>query len=142
MNIAMATTSELVSFFNTHSDTPIRKFADRKTAERRCSELEQKLWAVEQAKVVRLDKIMAAPKAHPDVVTLRPAMVESMKLDRRIVDLTAGVVYRNACRVWKAGVVSSSQCDRLSSVLYSAAKNGDRNVVVSINNHSFTLEVK
>lgn len=33
--IAAATTAELVAYYNSHADKPVKKFADRKTAERR-----------------------------------------------------------------------------------------------------------
>jgi transposase-like protein len=39
MNVSTATTAELVEFFNAHSTKPVKKFADRKTAERRVAEL-------------------------------------------------------------------------------------------------------
>lgn len=73
--------------------------------------------------------------------TLRPAMVESLKLDRRITHLvseTEATVYENACRVWKAGLVSASQGDRLSGLLYGAAKNGEY-PVVEVAGHRFQL---
>lgn len=35
INVTTATTTELVSFFNEHSATPVKKFQDRATAERR-----------------------------------------------------------------------------------------------------------
>lgn len=38
-DIAAAKTGELVEFFNKHSDKPVKKFADRKTAEKRCRDL-------------------------------------------------------------------------------------------------------
>ena len=68
----------------------------------------------------------------------RPAMVESLKLDRRIVHVETGEVYANACRVWKAGLVSSSQCDRMSAALYGAAKRNDFSAV-KVNGHTFVL---
>lgn len=39
MNISTATTAELVAYFNAHSAKPVKKFADRKTAERRVAAL-------------------------------------------------------------------------------------------------------
>ena len=39
MNISTATTAELVSFYNERADKPVKKFADRKTAERRVAAL-------------------------------------------------------------------------------------------------------
>ena len=54
LNISTATTAELVAFYNKHSDKPVKKFADRKTAERRVSalvaEIEQKMAAVRPKK--------------------------------------------------------------------------------------------
>ena len=54
MNVSTATTAELVAFYNKHSDKPVKKFADRKTAERRVSalvaEIEQKMAAVRPKK--------------------------------------------------------------------------------------------
>jgi hypothetical protein len=35
INVTTATTAELIAFFNEHSATPVKKFTDRKTAERR-----------------------------------------------------------------------------------------------------------
>lgn len=37
--IAAATTAELVAYYNSHAAKPVKKFADRKTAERRVAEL-------------------------------------------------------------------------------------------------------
>lgn len=39
LNISTATTAELVAYFNKHSAKPVKKFADRKTAERRVAAL-------------------------------------------------------------------------------------------------------
>lgn len=39
INVKLATTASLVEYFNAHSDKPVKKFADRKTAERRVNEL-------------------------------------------------------------------------------------------------------
>jgi hypothetical protein len=39
MNLTTAKTAELVAFYNEHAAKPVTKFADRKTAERRVSEL-------------------------------------------------------------------------------------------------------
>jgi hypothetical protein len=79
-----------------------------------------------------------APKAAAAYRTVRNNMVTSLKLDRRIVHTDTGSIYANACQVWKAGLVSASQGDRLSSVLYTAAKNNDR-VVTVVNGHTFRL---
>ena len=73
---------------------------------------------------------------------LRPAMVASMKIDRQIIEVTTGLIYKNACQVWKAGLITSSQCDRLSATLYGAAKQGNRLMSLSVAGHVFTLAVK
>jgi transcription elongation factor Elf1 len=39
INVSTAKTSELVAFYNAHAVKPVNKFADRKTAERRVTEL-------------------------------------------------------------------------------------------------------
>ena len=39
MNVKTATAAQLVAFYNEHADTPIKKFRDRATAEKRCQEL-------------------------------------------------------------------------------------------------------
>jgi hypothetical protein len=72
-------------------------------------------------------------------VGVRPAMVESLKLDRRIESISSGIIYKNANQVFQAGLVSSSQGDRLSAVLYSAAKKGDRSLVITVNGKEFRL---
>lgn len=215
MNVQLATTAELVSFYNANvpADKLIKKFADRKTAERRCNELQQRIWAAERSSEVRIDQLLVAPaevaesnssvsdyavhghtncpscgvhlsngvgvdgqevngktirhdafqfeclacghEFGPAVVktnhyvrpsgapiTSRPALVASLKLDRRILSVASGIVYENACQVWKAGLVSAAQGDRLSAVLYGAAKAGNRLMSVTINGHVFTLANK
>ncbi len=39
INISAATTAELVAFYNAHAATFVKRFSDRKTAERRCAAL-------------------------------------------------------------------------------------------------------
>jgi predicted RNA-binding Zn-ribbon protein involved in translation (DUF1610 family) len=75
-------------------------------------------------------------------IASRPAMSASMKLDRQIVSVATGIVYKNACQVWKAGLVSASQGDRLSATLYGAAKAGNRLMSITLNGHVFALAVK
>ena len=43
LNITTATTAELVAFYNANASTPVKKFADRKTAERRVAALIESL---------------------------------------------------------------------------------------------------
>lgn len=43
INVKEAATKELVEFYNEHADKPVKKFSDRKTAERRVSELLEEL---------------------------------------------------------------------------------------------------
>jgi ribosomal protein S10 len=231
--IATATTAELLQFFNANTGgAQVKKFADRKTAERRVAALVDEMLAEDQAMIATNPDYQAAVDenngvdfleymerdlAHPDniaaaereiaarelegedmstaaidpvtsaivktpkldrinakgprpamvaslkidrrIVDLltgaivktpkldrinakgpRPAMVASLKIDRRIVDLLTGEEYANACQVWKAGLVSSAQGDRLSAVLYGAfKKTGKRDAICKVNGHSFRL---
>lgn len=209
LNISTATTAELVDFFNANTGgAPVKKFADRKTAERRVSALIAEMiedgdapdaettvriepadegssvWAYavhgqthcpgcgvhlsngvgedEQevnGSLIKHDAfqyeclgcghefgpavVRRARKPRPPATgAARPEMTLSLKLDRAIQEVTTGHIYANACRVWKAGLVSSSQCDRLSAVLYGAAKAGNRLMSVTVNGHVFTLANK
>ena len=54
VNFSSMTTPQLVSFFNRHSTTPVKRFSDRKTAERRCAEVfESLLSPVPTSKVIK-----------------------------------------------------------------------------------------
>jgi hypothetical protein len=57
LNITTATTAELVAFYNANAATAVKKFADRKTAERRVAAL------IETIKPVVETKAKAKPKA-------------------------------------------------------------------------------
>ena len=206
MNVSTATTAELLSFFNANTGgAQVKKFADRKTAERRCQALADEMFAETQAMVAaNPDYQQAAQDVNPceseakidsdacpscgatlDItsgriveraghqhlvdegyftchgcghewgtkdnhyvrpsgapITSRPEMVKSLKLDRQIESVLTGIVYKNACQVWKAGLVSASQGDRLSAVLYGAAKQGNRLMSLTLNGHLFALAVK
>ena len=207
MNVSTATTAELLSFFNANTGgAQVKKFADRKTAERRCQALADEMFAETQAMVAaNPDYQQAAQDVNPcesaaeinrdacpscgatlDItsgriveraghqhlvdegyftchgcgtefgpalpnhyvrpsgapITSRPEMVKSLKLDRQIESVLTGIVYKNACQVWKAGLVSASQGDRLSAVLYGAAKQGNRLMSITINGHLFALAVR
>ncbi|MGI9141976.1 MAG: hypothetical protein ACR2IJ_02190 [Fluviibacter sp.] len=86
--------------------------------------------------------VIPTKKATVNTMGPRPAMVSSLKLDRQILEVTSGKVFRNACQVWKAGLVSAAQGDRLSAVLYGEAKKGNRLMSLPLNGHVFTLAVK
>jgi hypothetical protein len=196
LNVRTASAAELLAFYNQHAGKPVRRFADRPTAERRCRELAATLTFLstqaptEQPEMLNKPyRVGVCPKcgAHEDITcgqvrTLRnglqevineheafchpcghefnyatgepvkrrkrthaltrtaprPVMRESLKLDRRIRHLDTNTVYANACRVWKAGLVSSSQGDRLSAFLYAAAKRNEF-PVANVNEHRFQL---
>ena len=226
-NPRAATAQELLEFYNANNTPMVKRFSDRRTAERRCQETVDRLnaaqnlasiistqWAqADAAKASEVDHsasnariaaLLAAP--HPDAASVtgydqhghincphcgthlsngvgadrdevngrvirhnkfkfaclgcgeefgpalkvgrsgsaakpvgpRPAMVQSLKLDRRIVHIETGAVYANACQVWKAGLVSSAQGDRLSALLYGMAKQGVF-TPVCVNGHYFKL---
>lgn len=250
-NPRAATSQELLEFYNQHNTPMVKRFSDRRTAERRCQETVDRLnaaqnlasiisasWAQADAEVPAVDhsasnarigamlaaeavtvsspglrnpgdvfgSAMNAAKRHPDASSVsgydehglincphcgthlsngvgidrvqevngrvikhdthkfaclgcgeefgpalkraraatgavagpRPAMSQSLKLDRRILHVSTGVIYENACRVWKADLVSASQGDRLSALLYGAAKQGIY-APVTVNGHEFKL---
>ena len=62
MNITTATTAELVAFYNAHNAKPVKKFADRKTAERRCAALLPKVAA--EHIMAAAQRAVAADNAH------------------------------------------------------------------------------
>jgi hypothetical protein len=65
--IAAATTAELVAFYNAHAATPVKKFADRKTAERRVAALMADMIATSKA------AIPAPEKAHKEPAPKAPS---------------------------------------------------------------------
>ena len=116
--------NKLVDYYNTYSEKQIKRFSDRKTAERRCVEL---------YKTMNIDK--------PKVVSEgREAMKSSLTLDRTIQCEETGEQWKNAYQMWKnnPGYMTSGQQDRLTSQLYAAAKRGER-VVVKVNDLNFSL---
>lgn len=63
MDVTNATTAELIEFYNKHSEKPIKKFADRATAEKRCQAIIDALAAKAPAAAPKNDSDKeAAPK--------------------------------------------------------------------------------
>ena len=67
-------------------------------------------------------------------------LVATLSLDRRLRCHETGEVWPNAFRMWKANpeFMTSSQVDRLTGTLYSAAKKGER-AEFAINGRTFSL---
>jgi len=61
LNVTTATTAELVAFYNEHAETTVKKFADRKTAEKRVAAL---IATLEPVKVERKAAKPKAPKVY------------------------------------------------------------------------------
>lgn len=112
------TAAELVEFYNNYAEKPVTRFSSREVAIRRCEAL--------------LDM--------PDEPASRPAMVTSLKLDRRIMCLENNESWTNAYRMWLANPtwMTSSQQDRLTAQLYAAAKEGKR-IIVTVAGRRFRL---
>jgi hypothetical protein len=73
--VAQLTTSDLVAFYNQHNKkSPVKKFADRATAEKRCLALAQSIDAAakESAKLASAGPVVKTTKAGA-TVTIRPA---------------------------------------------------------------------
>lgn len=132
VNFSSMTMPQLVSFYNRHSTKPVKRFSDRKVAERRCAELFSSL-------MIPQDNIkVARQKVEPS--SARPAMQLSLKLDRTITCLETGETWTNAHQMWVANPswMTSSQQDRLTAQLYAAAKQGEQKQL-SINGYTFML---
>lgn len=127
LNTEAMSTKQLVEWYNQNvePDKMVKKFKDRSTAERRCVELAATVLPVEDAE----------PKDNA-----RPAMKESLKLDRTVSCLTTGGTWKNAYRMWVENPdwMTSSQQDRLTAQLYRAAKQGEK-IQVEINGRAFEL---
>lgn len=134
IDLARLTTPQLVELFNRHSTQAVKRFADRKTAEKRVAALLEQLKAnAPRAAAIRQRATPPAPAAAPSAgaSVKRVALAESLKLDRRVVLLNTGEVWPNAYRLWCAypESMTSAQQDRLTQRLYTAAKAGQREYV-------------
>jgi hypothetical protein len=76
----------------------------------------------------------------PNNDSIRPAMKESLKLDRTIICLNTKDTWKNAYRMWceHKDWMTSAQQDRLTAQLYAAAKEGEQ-AVIEINDRKFML---
>jgi hypothetical protein len=135
VNFSTMTTPQLVSFYNRHSTKPVKRFSDRKTAEKRCAELFSSLMSNDSVKVMN-QKATPTPAGN----TPRPVMQSSLKLDRTITCVETGETWKNAYQMWVSHPdwMTSSQQDRLTAQLYAAAKQGEQKQVV-INERTFQL---
>ena len=71
MNVSTATAAELVAFYNAHSDKPVARFSDRKTAERRVAALLAALPAEQPALPAEQPALPAEQPALPDAGYVR-----------------------------------------------------------------------
>ena len=120
---------KLLAFYNNYSEKPVKRFSDRKSAERRCSNLWEALSFASPEKVM-----------NQKASVVRGAMKDSLKLDRTIQCEETGEQWKNAYQMWKQNphFMTSGQQDRLTKQLYDAAKEGIK-AVVTINDRSFSL---
>lgn len=200
MNFHAATTRELVDYYNANSGrTPVKKFADRKTAERRCAELVvidaaetpitaelvletssvygfsvhgltecphceahlsngvgEHLQEVNGTKIKHDEfqfaclacgaefgpSIKRSARKENSASVTRPAMQASLGLDRNIMCVETKESWKNAFRMWKQNPswMTSAQVDRLTRVLYTAAKQPTPvSATVAINGRTFKL---
>lgn len=126
INLHIMQGKELVDLYNRYSSSKVLRFSDRATAIKRCTQV-----------------LTEAALRQPEVIKDRPNMKDSLKLDRAIQCVEDGElvgVWPNAHQMWKdrPDLLTSSQQDRLTKQLYSAAKQGVR-LVVTINDRQFSL---
>ena len=145
LNIEAMSTKQLVDWYNQNvgADKMVKKFKDRRTAERRCADLAVHLMS-STAKAPKAETPKAEPaapeEAAPAEAGTRPVMKESLKLDRTIRCVTTEQTWKNAYRMWveHPDWMTSSQQDRLTAQLYRAAKQGEK-LQVEINGRVFEL---
>ena len=141
---------QLVAFYNNLCDRPVKKFRDKATGVRKCQELSEFALTIRQGGksaeplTSKLnDSFNGEEPISPQVLTRRQAMSSSLKLDRTIMvyadDVHIGL-FNNVHQLWKAHPdwITGAQVDRLTRVLYNAAKAGVRESV-TINFRTFEL---
>lgn len=124
MEFSTMSMSELVTYYNTHNpEQPVKRFSDRKAAERRCSSIK-----------------IESPAPYVEQSNETSSMKVSLKLKREIRLVGIGTTWDNAHQMWKLHPdwMSPGQQDRLTLQLYSAAKQGIKKQV-TINNRTFEL---
>lgn len=130
MDFSTLSMQQLVTFYNRHAARPVNRFSDKRSAERRCSELFNMLKTNDSIRVMKqkADKVV------------RTNMQTTMKLDRTITCVETGEVWKNAHQMWldNPDWMSSGQQDRLTAQLYAAAKQGERKEVM-VNGRTFCL---
>jgi len=153
MNTGFETMSskELVAFYNNLCERPVKKFRDKATGIRKCQELsdfaitiKQNGKTAEPLTTKLKESLNGKDPIKPQVPTRRQAMSSSLQLDRTIMvyDTEGSSIgmFNNVHQLWKAYPkwVTGAQVDRLTRVLYTAAKAGVRESV-TINERTFEL---
>ena len=135
---------ELVSFYNNWEGVPpIKKFRDHATGVKRCEQLSQVLQEIKEGGVVDPETELRIEET-PKILTRRQVMSSSLQLDRTIIVYdTEGSflgIYGNVHQLWKACPewISGAQVDRITRVLYTAAKAGVKESV-TISGRTFEL---
>jgi len=163
INFTELTSKELLEYWNSFEGTkPIKKFRDHATAVRRCRELGDLVTAIESTgrtpnRVLDYDEIRAnmhnpekvkAPAVTnyvrlPATPERKRNMSDSLRLDRTI-HVTNGSGkewhFNNTHAMWKERPdwMSGAQVDRITRVLYTAAKKGIK-TSVDLNGRTFTM---
>lgn len=141
VNFAEMSSKELVEWYNSRigEGKQIKKFSDRKVAERRCADLQDAICAHEET-VVETPIVTAVEAPEETPTPQRPTMSASLKLDRRIICVETEQVWKNAHTMWVENPdwMTSSQQDRLTAQLYKAAKAGQK-ISVTVGDRQFQL---
>jgi hypothetical protein len=159
INFTELTTKELLTYWNSYEGTkPIKKFRDRATAVRRCRELGDLVHAIEstgrtpkRTTPVALELVQKPADVPHNKYARLPAtperkrnMSDSLRLDRTIyVTNEAGKewYFNNTHAMWRERPdwMSGAQVDRITRVLYTAAKQGIR-TSVELNGRTFQMQ--
>ena len=137
MNFDTLSMQQFVAYYNRHAAKPVKRFSDRKTAIRRCTDLVN---SIRKTAPVETEVTKQEAGKGVTLAKVRPTMQSSLKLDRTITCVETGEVWKNAYQMWleNSDWMTSGQQDRLTSQLYSAAKRGDK-VMITINGRTFHL---
>jgi hypothetical protein len=159
--VASAKTADLVAFYNSHVESPIKKFRDRTTAIAKVAAileaLEDDISAAEEAELAEAafpidDTEAAAPVTDSAATAAAPltkvlstehkaSIATSFKLDRETLCIETGEVFPHAGKIWSmygTDYMTYAQHDKLTRTLYAAAKQGKR-AEFFINNKTFVL---
>lgn len=96
IDITTATTAELVAFWNAHAEKPVKRFSDRKTAERRVAALIETLTPKVSKKATKAPKVSKKAAKAPN----RSAAIAASWRDPRVAKLRSARLHVRVNGAW------------------------------------------